>query len=102
MRFLIVTVFLFLVCAGYAECLPGSLEFWPASATIRQNPVIVIDGDGPYGQCITSGLGNYYRAFLQSGNEKINLQVQEAFTGHYDRMQVVLKPQKNLTAGQEY
>jgi hypothetical protein len=102
MRLFVLTAFLLIRLTGYAECGEGSLEFWPVTATIRQNPVIVIDGNGSYGRCITSGLGTYYRVFLQSGDEKINLQVQETLTGHYDRMQVVLKPKKGLTDGQEY
>lgn len=84
-----------------AKCSSMGMSFWPRNRTIRQNSLLVVDGYSQ-SQAVLTGLGSTHEAFLQSGNQRIPLEVAQILIGEFEVTQVVLKPHRILEAGRQY
>jgi hypothetical protein len=98
---LFLALFTFLTTSVLADCAGSAISFWPSGQTLKQNPVIVINGYAE-SQTIINGLNKEYAIYLKSGKEKIKLNVKEILTGEFFVTQAVLTPEKNLTEGKDY
>ncbi len=98
---LLMLIFLLNTVIAFSKCGSGGIEFWPSKQTISENSIFIIDGYST-SQKIIVGLGKTYGIFLITNNQKIKLNVQEILVGQYGITQAILKPEINLTIGQEY
>ena len=98
---LVVIYFLLLSIQGIAKCGSQNLSFWPNGKHINQNSIFVIEGYG-LSQSIILELGKKNKVFLQSGDQKIKLNIQEIHVGQFHLTQAILKPEIILTSGHEY
>ncbi|MBK8245446.1 MAG: hypothetical protein IPK88_18615 [Saprospiraceae bacterium] len=94
-------IFLLVTVDGFSKCASFGIYFWPNKKTIHQNSILVMEGFGT-SQKIVSGLGTTYIPYLKTGTQKIKLKVQEILVGQYELTQALLKPETNLSVGQEY
>ena len=97
----IVTVVLLVSAKSYADCGLGRMDFWPNGKTIYENSLIVIDGYS-LSQKIILQLNLKYPVYLKSGDEKVELTVEEIIIGEGSLTQAILKPVKELIPGREY
>ena len=77
------------------------MEFWPASTTIYENSLFVIDGYHLSNKIIVQ-LNQKYPIYLTSGNLKVELKIKEITFGEAGLTQVVLLPVKEIIPGNEY
>jgi hypothetical protein len=82
-------------------CAWNGLSAFPSGRTLRQNPIIVIDGYAA-SQGVVKGLKKQYPVYLVNGKQKIKLNVKEILVGQFRLTQAVLVPETNLTVGLEY
>ncbi len=85
----------------FAYCGANYLSIFPSGNTIKQNSIFVLDGYAQ-SQKVILGLNKKHAIYLKSGNEKIKLIVIETCVGQYQLTQAILKPEKELIAGNEY
>ncbi|MDM1348717.1 hypothetical protein [Myroides marinus] len=99
--FLLLLIGLCSVISSYADCAVHGLDVFPKQKNIKQNSLFILEGYA-WSQEIILKLNTTYPIYLESGNEKIKLQVLEVCTGEFKLTQAILKPETDLKAGLEY
>lgn len=99
--FLTLLALLFISSGIKADCASSGLLVIPASSSVCQNPVFMIEGYGT-SETIINNLNIKHPVYLQSGTNKIKLLVLEICVGDLYLTQAILKPEKELDAGLIY
>ena len=86
---------------AFAKCSSSGIYFWPSGTTVQENTIFSIEGY-MNSQSLITKLGKNYDVYLKSATDKIALHVQEICAGQLSITQAILKPERNLIAGQEY
>lgn len=84
-----------------ADCMAGGIRVFPDNFEICKNSIIVLEGHIMSQKTIKS-LKLENRAYLNSGNHRVQLKVINLYEGEDDLTQAILKPQEELKVGQEY
>lgn len=100
-RLFLTTFFIVTSVALYADCDNGGMSIFPQGNNIKSNTVFVLNGYAE-SQHIILELNRKFNIYLQTGNEKIKLDILEMHVGEFKLTQTVLKPAKELTIGSEY
>lgn len=103
MKLSIFTVLLFLSIGfkGLADCAGTGLYVFPAQKEIKKTSLFLLEGYAE-SQHVIHGLNTKHSIYLQSGNERIALEVIETHIGQFYLTQALLKPEKSLTPGKHY
>ena len=97
----LILTFILLTVKAFADCAGTGIYFWPSGETIKQNPIIVIDGYAE-SQNVIVGLNKKYPIYLKAGVKKIKLTVKEILIGEFYLTQAVLTADHTLEAGKDY
>lgn len=100
-KLFVVLIGLFFTAFAHADCSGTGLWVFPSGQSIKQNSIFVLDGYAE-SQNIVLNLNKKYNIYLEGGNKKIKLVVNEICVGQFYLTQAVLKPETQLEAGLEY
>ncbi len=100
-RLIILFLFLSASILAKASCAGSGIYCWPNTTAVKSNSIFVLTF---YlrSQQIVPGLNKKYAIYLRSGEQKIPLLISEVCIGQFRLTQVILKPERQLTAGKEY
>jgi len=98
---LLILLFISLSLDSLAYCVGAAIDFWPSKQKIKQNSIIIINTYGG-SQKIIRRLNKRYPIYLQSGNHKVKLVVQNIYKGEFRITQAILRLEKKLDPNKEY
>lgn len=102
MKTTVLLVFILLLAPrAHADCTGWGLTVLPASGTITENSVFIVEGYAMADKVIYA-LNSKHRIYLQDGKNKIGLNVIEICRGDYFLIQAILKPVSILQQGRTY
>ena len=84
-----------------ASCSLSGIWAYPSTTELNQNSIIVVEGYSR-SQSVIDSLNMGYYIYLESGKQKIELEVIETCKGMFLITQALLRPKSNLTAGKTY
>lgn len=99
-KFIFNILFLFYTFTSFAKCSEGGFDIFPKQKSIKLNSLIIINDQGSFSSILPQ-ITKKYKAFLISGNEKIELILIKINVG-YRMYQVILKPSKRLKPNKTY
>lgn len=85
----------------YSMCSSSNISVWPKTEKISRKSIFIIEGYAMT-QTIIQNLNKEHKIYLKSKNSIIDLEVLKINIGGYRLTQAVLKPKKELTAGEYY
>src|SRR5688572_22813187 len=101
-KFLLFIISILISVSAYSDCIiQRGFSFWPSNKIIKKNPIFIMNGNKEDVN-ILYGLNEKYPIYLQSGNQKIKLEVLDILVSDGDKVQAFLKPEKFLTGGLNY
>lgn len=86
---------------AFSKCSNIGISVFPNNTEINKNSIFLIEGFAS-SQKIINSLNKEYRIYLQSGNQKITLNIVEINVGEFQLTQAILKPEYPLEIGKEY
>lgn len=102
MKFLFLSAFIVLLPINlFADCAGSGLYFWPNGKNLSSSSIIMIEGYAA-SQNLIDTLCELYPVYLVHEDEKIALKIKEIRKGQFYLTQVLLIPEKRLSAGKTY
>jgi len=89
------------IAHSLADCGGQGMDFWPKGGIVKENPIFMVEGYANDESIITA-LNSDYPIYLKSGDEIIQLVVQEICVGQFYLTQAILTPESKLTVGKTY
>jgi hypothetical protein len=100
-KLILINLLLLATINTFSKCGAEGLSFWPNKNTISENSIFVIEGYAT-SQEIINKLGKSHKVYLKSGKEKIELKIQQVYSGQFNLTQAILKPSSQLSIDETY
>ncbi|GAA5024054.1 hypothetical protein GCM10011506_07350 [Marivirga lumbricoides] len=102
MRYLFLVIFnLCILGEVLADCSSGGIWVYSTTTELNQNSIIVVEGYAR-SQRIIDSLNISYFIYLESGEQRIELDVLERCKGMFSITQALVRPKSKLTKGKTY
>lgn len=102
MRYLLYIIFCVTISSKvFADCSSSGIWAYPSTSELNQNSIIVIEGYAR-SQRVIDSLNLGYHIYLESGKQKIELEVIETCKGMFSITQALLRPKSKLIEGNTY